>query len=340
MKDLMNKRISASLAVAACLAAGTASATENGQLRALLGAPSYELTTPQFPGAYGQIWVQHYNANKLRGNDGKAPVTDTATPLGMLAVRAEGEVEAAVLVPRFTYITETLVNEGRLGFSATLPLVRQRTEVRLGTTLPAGLPAGTVAAVNGLLAQGSAQRSGRLSGQGDLDLTAFVDWQGDDGRTALGVSVVAPTGAYEAGRAVNPGAGKFWTVRPLLIASRVWDNGLELGLRATYSVNSRNSDTQVRSGQYLHADWAAMYRVDDSWRAGLQGYVVRQFTADTGPGVAAHGNKARVYSVGPMLAYQSESGVWALDLKLMQEFGVRNRPEGQLAWLRLNLRLD
>lgn len=336
----MNKLVPASLSMAALLCAGPASATENGQLRALLGAPSYELTTPQFPGAYGQIWLQHYRANKLRGNDGKAPVTATPTPLGTLAVQARGEVEATVLVPRFTYITETLVNEGRLGFSATLPLIRQRTEVNLGTALPAGLPPASVAAVNGLLAQGSVQRSGRLSAQGDLDLTAFVDWQGDDGRTALGVSVVAPTGSYEAGRAVNAGAGNYWTVRPLLIASRVWDSGLELGLRATYSVNTRNADTQVRSGQYLHADWAAMYRVDDSWRAGLQGYVVRQFTGDTGPGVAGHGSKARVYAAGPMVAYQSESGIWALDFKLMQEFGVRNRPQGQLAWLRLNLRLD
>lgn len=336
----MNQRISAIVAAVACLSAGGASATENGQLRALLGAPSYELTTPQFPGAYGQIWLQHYSANKLRGNDGKAPVTDTTTPLGTLPVRADGEIEATVLVPRFTYITETLVQEGRLGFSATLPLVHQRNDVTLTTTLPAGLPAATVAAVNGLLAQGSAQRSGSKSGQGDLDVTAFVDWQGDDGRTALGLSVVAPTGSYVAGRAVNPGAGKFWTVRPLLIASRVWDNGLELGLRATYSVNTRNSDTQVRSGQYLHADWAGMYRIDDSWRAGLQGYVVRQFTGDDGPGVPSHGNKARVYSIGPMVAYQSESGVWALDFKVMQEFGVRNRPQGQLAWVRLNLRLD
>ena len=68
--------------------------------------------------------------------------------------------------------------------------------------------------------------------------------------------------------------------------------------------------------------------------------MVRQFTGDNGPGVPSHGNKARVYSIGPMVAYQSESGVWALDLKVMQEFGVRNRPQGQLAWVRLNLRLD
>jgi hypothetical protein len=326
--------------VLAALGATATHATENGQLRALLGAPSYELTTPQFPGAYGQLWVQHYSADKLRGDDGKSPVTATTTPVGTLNVQADAEIRATVVVPRFTYITETLISDGRLGFSATLPLVHQQTDVRLSTTLPSGLPDATVAAVNGLLAQQSAARSGSKSGQGDLDLTAFVDWQGDEGRTALGVSVVAPTGSYVAGRAVNPGAGKFWTVRPLLIASRVWENGLELGLRATYSINTKNSDTSIRSGQYLHVDWASLYRVNDNWRAGLQGYVVNQFTADSGPGVADNGNKARVYAAGPMLAYQSESGVWALDFKVMKEFGVRNRPEGQISWLRLNLRLD
>jgi hypothetical protein len=40
------------------------------------------------------------------------------------------------------------------------------------------------------------------------------------------------------------------------------------------------------------------------------------------------------------VAYTSESGTWAVDMKVMQEFAVRNRPEGQLGWLRLNLRLD
>lgn len=337
----MNKNISFGLGLIAALGLPAAQATENGQVRALLGAPSYELTTPQFPGAYGQIWAQYYRANKLRGDDGNAPVASATTPLGPLSLKADGEIRATVLVPRFTYITETLVNDGRLGFSATLPLIRQENDIRLSATnLPAGLPPATVAVVDSLLAQQSAARSGSKSGQGDLDMTAFVDWQGDDGRTALGVSVVAPTGSYQAGRAVNPGAGKFWTVRPLLIASRVWENGLELGLRATYSINTKNTETDVRSGQYLHVDWAGMYRLDDNWRAGLQGYVLNQFTSDSGPGVPSHGNKARVFAAGPMVSYQSESGVWALDFKLMQEFGVRNRPEGQIAWLRLNLRLD
>ncbi|HLO95391.1 MAG TPA: transporter [Burkholderiaceae bacterium] len=329
------------LALLAALAPlGSALATENGQLRALLGAPSYELATPQFPGWYGQLWLQHYSAKRLKGEDGQALQTQAATPLGTLPVQVQGEIEADVFVARGTWVTEKLVADGRLGFSATLPLVRQRNDIRLSATLPAGAPAGAAGAVQALLDQQGAQRSGSKSGQGDLDLTGFVDWQNDDSRFVLGLSVVAPTGDYDAQRAVNPGAGKFWTVRPLVLASKVWENGLELGLRATYSANTRNTATDVRSGQYLHADYAAMYRVNDEWRLGLQGYLVEQTTNDNGPGVSPLGNKARVRALGPMVAYVSEGGVWSADVKVVKEFAVRNRPEGTTTWVRLNLRLD
>ncbi|MEW6704955.1 MAG: transporter [Pseudomonadota bacterium] len=340
----MNKHCKAASAVAAALStllAAPAGATENSQVRALLGAPSYELTTPQFPGWYGQLWWQHYQADELRGDDGEAATSSTVVPgLGTLPLSVQGSVRADVLVPRVTYITEQIVADGRLGFSATLPVVRQTTSIRLGATLPAGLPAGTVAAINaGLAAQGAA-RSGEHTGLADPELAAFIDWQQDESRIVAGLALNAPLGSYDKNRAVNTGAGDYWTIKPLLVAARVWENGLELGLRATYSFNTTNRDTEVRSGQYLHADWSAMFRANDQVRLGLQGYALKQFTADKGPGVAAHGNKVEAYSAGPVLAYISESGTWALDAKLMQEFSVRNRPEGQVAWLRLNMRFD
>jgi hypothetical protein len=326
-------------AVFALLAAG-AQATENGQVRALLGAPSYELATPQFPGWYGQVWLQHYEADKLRGDDGKALTTTAPTPLGNLTLNVDGKIRADVLVPRFTYIADTVIADGHLGFSATLPVVHQTTDIKLSATLPPGLTAGQIGLVNGLLAQQSAARSGSHTGLADAEIAGFVDWAQDVSRVVAGLAVGVPTGDYDKNRAVNTGAGNFWTLRPLVVASRVWDNGLSAGLRATYSFNTKNTDTEVRSGQYLHVDWMGMYRLNDRWSAGLQGYVLKQFTADSGPGVAADGNKVQALSAGPVVGYISESGNWALDFKVMQEFSVRNRPEGVLAWARLNFRFE
>lgn len=315
------------LASALACACAPAFATENGQVRALLGAPSFEMATPQFPGLYGQLWYQHYEADKVRDDNGDQVVRDA----GGVPVKVKARVRADVVVPRLTYVTEQIVSDGRLGFSVALPLISQRTSVSLSSDVPALAPA--------LAAAGAAQ-SGEQSGLGDAEVSAFVDWQQDESRIVAGLALGVPTGDYDATRAVNTGAGDYWTMRPLVVASRVWENGVELGARFTYSINSTNRDTDVRSGQYLHADWAAMYRANDLWRVGVQGYVLKQTTNDSGPGVAEHGNKAQALAAGPLVAYTSESGTWAVDAKVMQEFSVRNRPEGQLAWLRLNLRLD
>jgi hypothetical protein len=307
--------------------AAPAFATENGQVRALLGAPSFELVTPQFPGLYGQVWYQHYEADKVRDNNGDE-VTRSA---GGVPIKVKANVRADVIVPRLTYVTEQLIADGRLGFGAALPIVSLRNHVSLSSAVPALQPT--------LDAQ-SQSLSGEQSGLGDMEVSSFIDWQHDEYRVITGLALGVPTGDYEAGRAANPGAGNFWTVRPLIVASRVFENGLEFGTRATYSFNTTNRDTEVRSGQYLHADWTAMYRVTDMWRVGLQGYVLKQTTDDRGPGVASDGNRAQALAAGPMVAYTSESGTWAVDFKVMQEFEVRNRTEGQIGWLRLNFRLD
>jgi hypothetical protein len=328
-------------ATLALLAAAPVLATENSQVRALLGAPSYELATPQFPGWYGQLWLQHYEATKLRGDDGEQATSSTVVPgLGTVPLKVQGAIRANVLVPRVTYVSEKLVMDGRLGFSAAFPVVEQTTHISLVPTLPAGLPAQVVAGINAGLAAESARRSGSHTGLADPELATFVDWAQDESRLVAGFAVNVPVGDYDKARAVNTGSGKYWTFKPLLVASRVWESGLELGLRATYSFNTRNSDTDVRSGQYLHADWAGMWRLNDQFRLGLQGYVLKQFTKDSGPGVADHGNKVQALSAGPVVAYIAESGTWALDLKVMQEFSVRNRPEGTTSWVRLNMRLD
>ncbi|MET0349008.1 MAG: transporter [Rhizobacter sp.] len=307
-------------------------AAENGQVRALLGAPSYELATPQFPGIYGQLWYQHYSADKVRDNNGDEVSRSVTVPnVGVVPVKVDTKVRADVIVPRVTWITEQLIAEGRLGFSASLPLVKQRTTVGLSSAVPALQPT---------LNANAARMSGEESGVADMEVAGFVDWQQESSRLAGGLAVVAPTGDYEAGRAVNIGTGKYWTVRPLLVASHVWDNGFQIGTRTTYSVNSTNRDTGVKSGQYIHADWAAVYPLGDLWRVGVQGFALVQTTKDKDGGITPDGNKVQTYGAGPTIAYLSESGTWALDFKVMQEFAVRNRPEGTIGWLRLNFRVD
>ncbi|MBB5203504.1 hypothetical protein HNQ51_000797 [Inhella inkyongensis] len=316
-------------------------ATERGALRALNGAPGAEISSPQFPGLYGQFWLQRYEADRFTDGSGNTPRVALSTPAGTVQVRREGSIDATVFVMRGTWLTEQRVGEGKFGISAALPLVRLKQSLRLTGEFGAGIPAGVQATVQGQLDALARASSGSRSGAADLELMPYVDWQSDTDRLALGLGVVAPTGRFDASSAVNPGAGKFWTLRPLLVAARVWENGLEAGLRATYSINGRNRDTHNRSGQYLAADFGAHYALSEAYKLGLQGFVNWQTTADrcADPVLSLCG-KVRVMGLGPSLSFTSEDGRLFMDAKVLKEFGARNRPEGLSVWLRANVRLD
>lgn len=332
------------LALATLAAFGAAQATENQSVRALLGAPGQEMSSPQLPGLYGQIWVQAYSASKFRdssGQDQTTPIAITGLPAGSVSAVRSGQIDAVAIVPRFTWVSESHLGDGRLGVSVTLPVVDLDVQTKLTGRYASGVPASVQTLVNGQLGAAGPARSGSVTGLGDMEVGPFVDFQDDESRLVLLAALVAPTGDYKSTRAVNTGSGNFWTFRPGFLYGRAFDNGFEFGARVTYSFNGENSDTQYRSGQYLHADWSAMYRFNDQWRFGLQGYVLKQTTDDKASGVVVgDGNKAQILAAGPSVGYQSNSGVWAAEFKLLPEFSVRNRPEGTTGWMRLMLRLD
>ncbi len=331
---MQKRKIAAALAVAgAIIASAGVQATERNQLRALLGLPGQDLTTPLLPGVYFQTNYQHYSADRANGNDGKPVVA--ATPQPGVSARADSHVTGDVLALRGTWLSEARWGEGKLGVSATLPIVRS--QVQVSPTILGGpvLPA-VVAGVN---AQAAAA-SGTREGLADMEIAPFIDFQDDESRVTFAMAVVAPTGDYDRARPVNPGAGNFWTLRPIVTVSKVFDSGWELGARNTYSFNTENRDTHYTSGQYLHSDLSALYGLKGGFKVGAGGYAVYQTTSDKGVGAPANGNRARVFGLGPALSWQSESGVWGLEAKVLKEFEAKNRPEGTVAWLRLLIRLD
>ncbi|GAA5178684.1 hypothetical protein GCM10025771_18460 [Niveibacterium umoris] len=332
-----HRLIAAALAAISC--ATPALATERGQLRALLGLPGQDLTSPALPGFYTQANYQHYYAGEFKDNDGNTPVLSRdAGALGVLSAQQNSQVRADVLALRGSWISEYQLWDGRVGFSATLPLIKTALTTNLVRTSP--VPPAIAPIVDGVIAGLSQANSGTESGIGDMEFAPFVDWQTDTYRVIFAPAFVAPTGDYDKDRAVNPGAGKFWTFRPVVTLAYVTENGWEFGARTTYSFNGKNSDTEYKSGQYLHSDGAVLYQIRDGVRIGATGYLIYQTTKDSGTGAPENGNKARVFAIGPSAGWQSESGSLGLEFKVMQEFGARNRPEGTIGWLRMIYRVN
>jgi hypothetical protein len=267
--------------------------------------------------------------------------------------------DIVTILPRITYISSEKVLGGNLGFTAMIPLMREKAKLGASNpTLPAGFQTvarGVLGASNGdelvstiqsNVAAGVAAEGGSQVGIGDLEMAPVVHWEiGDHQSLSAAATIIIPTGDYNADRLVNTGFGNFYTFRPSVQYAYIGD-GWDLSGRAVLSFNTRNKDTQYKTGNILNIDFAAMKFVSDDIRVGLQGYLVRQLTADSqDASVAANristddlttGNKMQAYAAGPAVAWLKNGGEFLLEGKFLQEFGAKNRTEGQTFWLTLS----
>ena len=143
---------------------------------------------------------------------------------------------------------------------------------------------------------------------------------------------------------VNAGFGDYYTFRPSVQYAFIGD-GWDLGGRAVMSFNTRNKDTEYRSGNIFNFDWQAMAFVSEDIRVGVQGYFVRQLQVDTSKSTNAEvqkmlvdqrGNKASVNAIGPAVAWLMNGGEMLIEGKFIKEFGAKNRTEGQAFWLTIS----
>ena len=289
-------RVTHTVAAAVLLALGTAHATEGGGTTAAAGAEGFLAGALPPPGTYALVYANHYSSNRFNDKDGSAAIPGF-------------KVKANVLVGRVVHMTGTSVMGGQLGFYGVLPLVNLK--------------------VN------AAGMSDSRTGAGDIEVAPLVAWHGPQWHTAAALALVLPTGSYDKTHLANPG-NNITTLRPVFVASYLTESGLDLSTKLTYSINRENSDTNYKSGQYLHADFNAGMRVAPAWQVGLQGYLIRQTTDDKqgGAKVGSDGNRTRVFALGPAVRWQTSPTAPSVEVRLQKEFGARNHTEGTALWLK------
>jgi len=267
--------------------------------------------------------------------------------------------DAYVALPRVTYITANKFLGAHVGFTAMVPLVRRQTAISALTTLnssdvaklgsvvgaptAAGVQAKAQAGVNANTTALGDKQSDSHAGLGDLEFAPLLNWEIGDHQTAtLTPTLIVPTGQYDKNRATNPGFGKFYTFRPSFQYGFIGD-GWDVGARMVLSFNTKNKDTNYKSGTMFNVDFAAMKFVTEDLRLGVQGYVVNQLTKDSSDDVnvqaaidAADGAKMRAYAAGPALGWIVNGGEMVVEGKLLKEFGARNRSEGTTYMLMLS----
>lgn len=281
--------------------AGVAAATEGGGGMYPNGAEGIMAGALPPPGLYYLNYLTHYSADRLNDKDGnKLPV--------------DFKVNATVNVSRIVYMTEHRILGGNLGFYGLVPLVH----------------------VNGSLSPAPGVKFSRsTSAVGDIAFSPFVlAWHSKNWHSAAGLEITAPTGQYDKNQVFNVGRN-YWSYQPVFAGTYLTDNGWEFSGKFMYDINARNRDTDYKSGQEFHADYAVAYH-SGAWTYVAQGYYYQQVSDDHGGTAAANnGNRGRVFAIGPAIKYDFQR--FSLEAKYQKEMLVENRAQGDKFWLRLVL---
>ncbi|MCO6434393.1 SphA family protein [Nitrosomonas nitrosa] len=275
---------------------GTALATEGGGSIYPLGAEEYICCALPKPGIYGMLWGRHFNADKIRNNDGKV-VSDQSF-----------KVKASAIVPRIVWITPVEIMGASLGFHAIMPIVNLNVKVAPGV-------------------------SQNKTGIGDMTVGGVLGWRlGDKLHSVAALEFFIPTGDYHKNNIANIGRNH-WAVQPVLGVTRIDPIGLNMGIKTMWTYNFRNKDTNYLSGQELIIDYTLGWGVGKGWTLGVGGYAYWQVTNDSQDGKSVPDNKGRAYAIGPSIRYDSGKK-WFITGKYQVDTGVRNRADGTTFWLK------
>jgi hypothetical protein len=344
--------LKASALVLALAAATSAMAVENGNQRYSAGVGGSDMTTPVVPGLYFQAPMVAYQASKIKGNDGKQWVNPTPFPGGGglpavpgLTSRIGIDTDTYAILPRLTYISSHRLLGAHVGVTAMLPIVKRKASFSASPNFAgSGIPTQYQPGVTSAVSDGVASKlDGSETGIADLEVSPVMHWEiGDHQSVTFAPTIVMPLGDFKADQRVNTGFGDYYTFRPSVQYAFIGD-GWDLGGRAVMSFNTRNKDTEYRTGNIFNFDWQAMAFVSEDIRVGVQGYFVRQLQndssryADVQTAINAQGgSKASVNAIGPAVAWLMNGGEMLIEGKFIKEFGAKNRTEGQAFWLTIS----
>ena len=351
-----------------------AQAAESYKLRqAPVGAFGGEIAAsadkPGFFGTASLTSLQIYSIADAAGNDVAPPAISpiqlnpalpykVAFPAGKLAFNQDQTQLNLV----GGYLTESTYGNGHVAFAINLPFIQQkRTYVvtqPAGTLTPAAtvpplspaivgqLNAGTAAAnaqVQARIAAASAIQNLEVSGMGDTELSTVWVRHADRLKVAAGVSLFVPTGSYDKNRGPNPGFGNFYTLRPGVAVTynlnpkhtdASWDAGVTIAGRVSYGINTRNKDTDYKSGNFIYAE-GGIVKVDGNWAYGVNVLSTQQISDDTGTGVPSGGNRYKTNGFGPFVSFKLPGKDAGVNLQYSDNFGGRNAIVAKSLQLRL-----
>ena len=325
-------------------------------------------------GWVGSMAITDINVDKVAGSDGNAlSLSQAATftgPAGTaLAGKTAAYTSAAVLDYKqrqtqanmtFARLLSSDVQGGKLALAINIPYVLSlNTDAKfvgatptLGALSPATLSpvvnaqlqAAAQAGFNaptgyqaGLTSQGQTA-SVNTSGLGDMEASVLWEKTIDQLKIVGGATLALPTGNYSyiAGTMKpNIGYGKYYTFRPGVGVAYTASENVTLGARGSLGFNTKNTENNVRSGDFYVIDLAAAFKTP----VGVFGphmTIMRQYTDDTGGNVALGANRLSLTGAGAFATFPIASIGAGLNLSYMKTIDARNSLAGSFVQARIS----
>ncbi len=203
-------------------------------------------------------------------------------------------------------------------------------QAQAGFNLPTGYQAG-------LAAQGQTA-SVNTSGLGDIETSLLYEKTVNQFKVVAGATLALPTGNYsytEGAMKPNVGYGKYFTFRPGVGVAYAASDTVTLGARGSLGFNTKNTENNVRSGNFYVIDLAAAFKTP----VGVFGphmTIMRQFTDDTGGNVALGGNRLSMTGAGAFATFPIKAIGAGLNLSYMKTIDSRNSLSGSFVQARIS----
>lgn len=308
------QRWRAALCTGLVLAAGAARATEGGGNSYPVGVETNYNGLMPAEGLYPYLYYAHYTATSSRDNAGH----DNPA---LANFRLHSNVAAA----RLSYVWPTV----RL-FGATVETRIVQSVADVDLNLAIARPA----------ALGPLDRSGGRTGLADTSFSPIIlGWHNGTYHQTVGLDTHLKVGAYGLTDRVNIGRN-YYQFAPLYALTWFPTQRVDINAKLRYAINTRNKDTDYKSGNEATLEFSAGYRISPAFALGINGYLYRQTTDDVQHGIAVNGNgnRGRVNALGPYISYNFTPKIMLI-IKVQSEFDARNRPQGTRLWSQIKIPL-
>ena len=232
------------------------------------------------------------------------------------------KADAYYKIPTLLWVTPGQVLGGNFGVSLTAPIGWKDVSADATLTGP-----------NGGTLSGGVNDSDTAFG--DPLIGATLGWHTGNLHYSMNVLYNAPLGFWKTGNASNIGFNRSaldFTPAFTWLDPKI---GFEVSAAAGMTFNFENPDTNYKTGNEFHVEWAVKQHLSKTFSFGLVGYHYEQTTGDSGSGARLGDFKGRITALGPSVSYTFMLGQIpvASNIKYMREFDAKNRLEGDVGLL-------